>query len=291
MDPLATDSPGNGRAIPRIPRGKDRSRRLSPPAPGMRRFDGMGGVLCGPREAARAVVRCGGDMHSPCQPPASTSGLGATHWWHAGYVPPRQPHPRRPHARCCNSYQISAQSDAGPRWRDNATPGALPSRPRPAGTRGGSLLVRLSHSADAGISATMPEFPALWAGSVAPPLLRFCRRNHQRYSYLQRNPTSTRLRGTPYAFLKAAHARVAQAHQALQQRRRGSSRLSLTPFSPRPAPSLPVAPNAPGLPSWERFLLRLASARPVRQTRARLGGGRPDLPPPARLHQPRPPSR
>ena len=32
-------------------------------------------------------------MHSPCQPPASTSGLGATHWWHAGYVPPRQPPP------------------------------------------------------------------------------------------------------------------------------------------------------------------------------------------------------
>ena len=191
-------------------------------------------------------------MHSPCQPPASTSGLGATHWWYMGYVPPRQPHPRRPHARCCNSYQISAQSDAGPRWRDNATPGALPSRPRPAGTRGGSLLVRLSHSADAGISATMPEFPALWAGSVAPPLLRFCRRNHQRYSYLQRNPTSTRLRGTPYAFLKAAHARVAQAHQALQQRRRGSSRLSLTPLSPSapfaPAQS-PVRPSPQTLPA------------------------------------------
>ena len=35
-------------------------------------------------------------MHSPCQLPASSSGIGATHWRHAGYVLLRQPPPRKP---------------------------------------------------------------------------------------------------------------------------------------------------------------------------------------------------
>jgi hypothetical protein len=72
----------------------------------MSRFDGIGGVLSGPREAARPV-RHKGAMHPPCQPPGAISGIGVTHWRHAGYVPPHQPPPRRSHARCCNSYQAS----------------------------------------------------------------------------------------------------------------------------------------------------------------------------------------